>query len=277
MTTLLILLAVYLTVVAAAYLLQRRLLYFPAAALPTPAQAGVPEMRRVTYLTEDRLTLTAWYAAPPAGAPVLLLFHGNAGNLADRAFKARSLLDAGIGVLLAGYRGYGGNPGRPAEAGFYADARAALSFLAAERQAPARCILYGESLGSGIATRLAAEQAALGEPVGAVILEAPYTSIPAVAQSHYWYLPAYWLLRDRFENRASIDRIGAPLLILHGAKDTTIPVRMGRALFAAAREPKEALWPPAAGHNDVFDHAATDLVEFIQTRFGTTGPRPDGE
>lgn len=277
MITLLILLAVYLTIVAAAYLLQRRLLYFPAAALPTPAQAGVPEMRRVTYLTEDRLTLTAWYAAPPAGAPVLLLFHGNAGNLADRAFKARALLDAGIGVLLAAYRGYGGNPGRPAEAGFYADGRAALSFLKTERQAPDRCILYGESLGSGIATRLAAEQAALGEPVGAVILEAPYTSIPAVAQSHYWYLPAYWLLRDRFENRASIDRVGAPLLILHGAKDTTIPVRMGRALFAAAREPKQALWPPAAGHNDVFDHAATDMVEFIRNRFGVTGPRPDGE
>ncbi len=239
-------LVAYGAIAGALYLGQRRLMFMPHQNLPDPAQVGVPEMRPVTWKTSDGLELVGWYRPPPSPeSPVLAYFHGNAGNIADRAFKLRPYLDAGYGVLIAGYRGYGGNPGSPSEQGLYADGRAALAFL--DRQAvPAdRLVLYGESLGTGVAVRLAAERAR-DRPVGAVVLEAPYTSIAAVAQRHYFYMPAYWLLKDRFDAEAWIGRIEAPLFVLHGERDSVIPVRFGRALYAAAVEPRRPNGTPGA-------------------------------
>lgn len=255
-TVLLACAAAYLLAAGAAFLLQRKMLYYPEPAMVSPSAAGVPEMRAVETRTEDGLTLTAWYAAAPKGAPTIVLFHGNAGNLSHRAFKARLLIDAGFGVLLAGYRGYGGNPGSPTEAGLYADGRAALAYLKDAGVAPGTVVLYGESLGSGVATKLAAEQAAAGTPVKAVMLEAPFTSIPDVAAHHYRILPFGLILRDRFDNKARIRAIGAPLFILHGRKDEVIPFLMGEALLAAARAPKDAAWIDGAHHNDLFEHGA---------------------
>ena len=167
----------YLALIALLFLFQRNLLYHPSATVPTPAESGVGEMRVVGLRTEDGLTLQAWYAAPrTAGGPVVVYFCGNAGHIGYRAFKVRRLLDAGFGTLLVGYRGYGGNPGRPTEVGFYADGRAALQFLAGEGVAPGRIVLYGESLGSGVAVQLAAAR-----KVAAVILDAPYTSMIEMA------------------------------------------------------------------------------------------------
>lgn len=257
----------YGVLVGGMYLGQRRLMYMPHADVPSPAQAGVPEMRPVTLETADGLALLAWYRpAPGARRPVLVYFHGNAGHLGFRAEKLRAYLDAAFGVLIVEYRGYGGNPGRPTEAGLYADGRAALDFLEAEGVPRDRLVLYGESLGTGVAVRLAAERGE-DQPVGAVVLEAPYTSIAAVAQRHYFYLPAYWLVKDRFDAEAWIGRIDAPLYVFQGERDSIIPIRFGRALFEAAREPKEAKWLPRAGHNDLYDHgAAPGVIDFIERR-----------
>ena len=257
----------YGVLVGGMYLGQRRLMYMPHADVPSPAQAGVPEMRPVTLETVDGLALLAWYRpAPGPRRPVLVYFHGNAGHLGFRADKLRSYLDAAFGVLIVEYRGYGGNPGRPTEAGLYADGRAALDFLEAEGVPRDRLVLYGESLGSGVAVRLAADRGG-DQPVGAVVLEAPYTSIAAVAQRHYFYIPAYWLVKDRFDAEAWIGRIDAPLYVFHGERDSIIPVRFGRALFAAAREPKEAKWLPRAGHNNLYDYgAAPGVIDFVERR-----------
>lgn len=257
----------YGVLVGGMYLGQRRLMYMPHADVPSPAQAGVPEMRPVTLETADGLALLAWYRpAPGPRRPVLVYFHGNAGHLGYRGDKLRPYLDAGFGVLIVEYRGYGGNPGRPTEAGLYADGRAALDFLEAKGVPRDRLVLYGESLGSGVAVRLAADRGE-DQPVGAVVLEAPYTSIAAVAQRHYFYLPAYWLVKDRFDAEAWIGRIDAPLYVFQGERDSIIPIRFGRALFAAAREPKEAKWLPRAGHNDLYAHgAAPGVIDFIERR-----------
>lgn len=255
----------YAGLVALLFVFQRSLLYHPAATLPTPAASGVAEMQVVSLRTEDSLDLKSWYA-PPAAAdgPVVLYLCGNAGHIGYRAFKVRHLLDTGFGTLLVSYRGFGGNPGRPTEDGLRADARAALRFLAGEGIAPATVVLYGESLGTGVAVGLAAEQAETA-PVAAVVLETPYTSIADVAARHYPFVPARWLVKDRFDALSEIGAIGAPLLVFHAEDDRVIPVDLARRLFEAAIEPKEARWFAGGGHEGLFDAGAADVVvDFIR-------------
>ncbi len=266
----------YVALVGVLFLLQRNMMYYPDTSVPSPAASGVAEMTPVTLATDDGLALLSWYGAAAGGRPSIVFFHGNAGNIGSRGFKARLFLDAGFGVLLVGYRGYGGNPGRPTEDGFYADGRAALDFLAGRGVKPEMTVLYGESLGTGVAVYLAQRQAAL-TPVAAVVLEAPYTSISEVAANHYPFVPARWLVRGRFDSAARIAQIRAPVLIFHGERDSTIPIKFGRGLFEAAVEPKESRWFDMATHNDLYDFGAGQLViDFIRRRLGLAAPGGTG-
>jgi len=248
------------------YLAQRHIMYYPDTATPRPERYGLADMRAVTLETGDGLSLLAWYRRAGEGRPSLVYFTGNAGHIGDRAFKVRPYLDAGLGVLLVGYRGYGGNPGRPTERGLYADGRAALAFLEGEGVAPARIVLYGESLGSGVAVELAAERA-VSAPLGALVLEAPFTSIADAAATHYPVFPVRWLVKDRFDNKAKIARIEAPLLIVHGENDRVVPLRLGKELFAAAAEPKEGRWFKGLGHNDLYSaDVPAAVLDFLARR-----------
>ena len=168
------------------------------------------------------------------GAATILYLHGNGGHIGYRGDRVRPFIDAGFGVLLVEYRGYGGNPGRPSEQGLMSDARAALVFLNTAGALPAATVLYGESLGSTVAGAIAAEQAAAGQPVAALVLEAPLSSVSDVAAHHYPWMPVRWLLKDRFQAVARIAGVGAPVLIIHGEADEIVPIRHGRALFEAA-------------------------------------------
>jgi len=252
--------AVYLGVLAALYFMQRSLLYLPDQTRPTPVAFGVPEMAAVTLTTEDGLSLLAWWTPPrETGGPVLVYFHGNGGHIGYRGLKIRPYLDRGFGVLLVAWRGYSGNGGSPTEAGLYADGRAALRFLESRGIAVGQRVFYGESLGSGPAVELAAEGAA-----GALVLEAPFTSIADMAASQFPIFPARRLVRDRFDSIAKIGLVAVPLLIVHGERDGIVPARMGRALLAAANPPKEGVFLPRAGHNDLYDHgAAAHVLRFI--------------
>ena len=239
----------YLVVLGAVFVMQRSLIYPAGKAVPDAALAAAAGMRTVTTRTTDGLDLVHWYR-PPAddSAPVLVVFHGNAGTIADRVPKLVELMKAGFGLLLSGYRGYGGNPGQPSEEAFSADARILLDWLAGEGVPPERTVFYGESLGTGVAVKMATER-----PAAAVILEAPYTSVAEVAQARFWFLPARWLVLDKWDSLSRITRINAPLLIVHGLRDRTIPTRYGRRLFDAAVEPKELLLVENGGHNDLYD------------------------
>ena len=250
----------YALLLGGCYALQRSLMYFPAAEVPSPAAAGVPEMAVAALHTEDGLALISWYAAAgSAEAPTIVYFHGNAGNIADRGFKVRPFLDAGLGVLLVGYRGYGGNPGSPSEEGLFADGRAALDFLAGQGVPADKIVVFGESLGSGVAVGMASERR-----LGAVILEAPFTSAADAGQRAYPFLPVRLLIRDRFDSLSRIGSIGAPLLIVHGERDRVVPADHGRRLLAAAAEPKEGVFLPDAGHNDAFEHGSVRAaLEFL--------------
>jgi len=253
---------VYLAANGALYLYQRRLIFVPIGEPSTPAAAGVPEMSRVRYPTADGLTLDAWYKPPERTLPTLVYFHGNAGHLGERAFKARFFIDRGYGFMLTSYRGYSGNPGRPTEAGCYRDVRAALAFLASAGVSAARIVIYGESLGTGVAVEMAREATP-----SALVLEAPFTSLADVAAARFWWTPARWLIRDKFDSLAKIPTIGCPLLIVHGKRDSTVPEKFGQRLFDAAPEPKEFRALPEAGHADLFEFGAADLVdEFLRRR-----------
>ncbi len=261
----------YGAVVGTLFLFQRTLLYQPSEETPSPVDSDVAEMQVVTLQTADGLSLSSWFAPPADGRPVIAYFCGNAGHLGNRAFKARPLLDAGLGVLLVGYRGYGGNPGRPSEEGLLADARAALDFLTEAGFPADRTVLYGESLGTGVAVLLAAEVAASRDPVAAVVLETPYTSIAEVAQKHYPFVPARWLVRDRFDAASRIAGISAPVLMLHAADDRVIPFEFAQKLFEAATEPKESHWFETGGHEGLFDNGAGARVLAFIDKYA--GPR----
>ena len=266
---------VYLAVVLFMYAFQRNFLYYPGAPKISRAESGLSEMAEITYVTEDGLELFAWYAPPKdPGKPIVVFFHGNAGNLAGRGHKARLFLNAGYGLMLVEYRSYSGNPGTPSEQGLYADARGALAYLKGEGATGADIVLYGESLGTGVATMVADEAQQNGDPVAAMILEAPFTSTVDVGAEHYPFLPVSLLMKDRFESIQRIGRIRTPVLIVHGEKDRTVPAKLGKRLFAAANAPKENVWIPQAGNNNLYDFGVGRTVLEFLTRHLDGGRHP---
>lgn len=233
--------ALYVAAALGIYALQGRLVYPVVLLRSEPAVVGVGDMAVVTVRTADGLDLLGWHKPPADPAkPTLLLFHGNGETVAGNAHIARDLLDAGYGVYLAEYRGYGGNPGSPSEAGLYQDGRAALDFLEARGE---RVVLHGYSLGSGVAVQLATERR-----VEALILEAPYTSIVEIGARLFPFLPVRWLTRDRFESIAKIGQVQVPLLVYYGTRDAVIPTDQPGRLFAAANQPKRLVTLQGADH-----------------------------
>jgi len=259
--------AAYIGFVALLFFMQRAMMYHPSSVMGTPVSAGVPEMVAIRLENKRGEKLVSWFKSASTNKPTIIFFQGNAGNIGDRGFKIRPFLDQGYGVLLVGYSGFGGNPGSPNEQGLYEDADLALTFLQRNGVAVDHWILYGESLGSGVAVEMAARFAEAG-PVGAVVLEAPFTSMGATAQYHYPFVPARYLVLDRYDSLSKIGRIQSPLLIVHGLRDRTAPIKFGKELLAAAKEPKDGNWIDAAGHNDLFDHGADDaVIAFINAQW----------
>jgi uncharacterized protein len=254
----------YAALVGGLFLFQRQLLYHPDRSRPELLGLEQLGVREAMLSTEDGLWLLSWYLPGRPGRPVIAYFHGNGGHIGYRAERLLRFAREGYGVLMVEYRGYGGNPGSPSESGFYTDGRAALSFLDREGVAPDRLVLYGESLGSGVAVALAVEH-----EIGALILEAPPTSVAEVAQCHFRYVPAARMVTDRFDSLSRIGRVRASILVLHGERDRVVPVRFGRALLDVAPEPKEGWFAPEAGHEDLARYGSLDaVVAFIERRLG---------
>jgi hypothetical protein len=241
-----------------------RFVYFPTRDLDggTPATIGLA-YEDVALRTADGVRLHAWFGPGGAGRPTLLFLHGNAGNISHRLEKLSILNDLGVSVLLLDYRGYGLSRGEPSEAGTYRDADAAYDWLRARGIEPGSVVPYGESLGGGVATDLAARR-----PVGALILESTPTNMPDVARAHYPLLPAGLLLSVRYDALAKIPSVSAPLLLLHSSEDEIVPFAMAERLHRAARPPKR-LVRLRGGHNDNFlvakDAYVTALREFLAT------------
>jgi fermentation-respiration switch protein FrsA (DUF1100 family) len=232
-------------VIIGAPIVERHLMYHPVGRRIDPAKYGLSNTRELLLDTPDGHTIVAWYAKAAPGQPTLLYFHGNSGTLADRADRIAAFTKLGRGILIMAYRGYSGSTGRPSESANVADAKLAYDTLIEMGVAAEDIILYGESIGTGIAVRVAAEK-----PMAGIILDAPYTSIVDVAEICYPYLPARLMMRDRYETMRYLDRVQAPLLVIHGEQDTIIPVEMGRKVARSAPGPAEIVTFRRAGHTD---------------------------
>ena len=255
----LVLIALYVIAVAAATLYQRKLLYFPNRAAVAPATVGLAQADVLKLKTSDGEVLVAWHIAATAGKPLILYFQGNGGGLELRNERFRELTRTGCGLLAVEYRGYGGSSGRPNEEGLHRDAEAGYE-TALALGAPAKgIVVMGESLGSGVALRLAARH-----EVGVVVLDSPFTSIVDVAAIHFWMFPTRLLIRDRFRSDQAIGAIRAPLLIVHGDRDDVIPIRLGEKLYALAGEPKQFIRVEGAGHL-ALGFAIPEVLDWIES------------
>lgn len=243
-------------VMICAPIVERALMYHPSTARIDPVSMGLAGVEEVEITTGDGHRVLAWWSPPGPGQPTLIYFHGNGGSLANRSERIRKYRERGRGVFMVTYRGYGGSTGTPSEKANVADALSAYDLLRKRGIAAEDIIVYGESIGTGVAVQLAAAR-----PVAGLVLDAPYTSMPDIASMHYPYLPARTLLSDRYETVRHLKNVHVPLLVVHGEADAVIPVEMGRAVHAAANEPKEIATFPGAGHSDHGLYGSFDAIQ----------------
>ena len=221
----------------------------------TPAEFSLTEVEHQTLATADGERLVVWRRAAATGRPTILYFQGNGDTLGYRAERMRQFGAQGWGVFMLAWRGFSGSTGEPTEANAVADARLAYATLRAEGIEAGDIVIYGESLGTNIATVVALTQEAR-----ALILEAPFTSMVDAWRQFAPFLPVGLMMRDRFDTLDVIGGLRRPLLVIHGERDRMVGHHLGRRLFEAAPAPKRHVGLPEAGHTDLYAHGAIDAV-----------------
>ncbi len=234
---------IYLAAMLGLAIFQRDLEYHPTPSMITPAQAGLEQIETLQLKAKDGENSRAWFAQPQSGRPLILYFHGNGGGLELRAARFRKLTGSGYGLLAVAWRGFSGSTGEPTEEGILLDAEAAYAEAVRRGFPPSRIVMMGESLGTGVATIMAARHQA-----AALVLDAPYTSALAIAEERYPIFPISYLMRDPFRADLAIRNVHMPVLMMHGERDHVIPIGIGRGLFALANEPKRFISVPNVGH-----------------------------
>ena len=224
---------IYLIITFALYNFQRKLLYHPVENNYFGDELTVP-VDKVKILTNDNIELLAWYHKKNIGDYKTILFlHGNAGSLENRIHKINHFNDMDVNFLIVAWRGFSGNKGKPTENGLYVDAKSALEWLANKGVNQENIIIYGESLGTGIAAEIAQNKNFAG-----IILESPFTSMVEAGSTKYPIFPIRLLLKDKYESNKKIKNIRSPILIMHGEADKIVPFWMGKKMYELANEPK---------------------------------------
>jgi fermentation-respiration switch protein FrsA (DUF1100 family) len=249
MRILLLLVLAYLVMVVALYIAQRSFLYFPDRSRIDAAAAGFAGVSEHVLDTSDGERIIVWYRRGEPGRPTILFFHGNAGSIAHRPRRWHYFTERGYGALFVSYRGYGGSTGTPTEKGLILDAHAAYDWLVGQGAEPSSIVTVGESLGAAVALKLASTR-----HVGAVVLEAPFTSIADMAARVYWFVPARLLVKDRFDSFSLASNLDLPLFIVHGTADEIVPFAMGERL-AKSVHTAEFLAIPGGTHVSILDEA----------------------
>ena len=235
-TSILALVFFYILLSIVVFFFQRNLLYHPSVDNYLNDQVVIEptEIEKVKITTEDKIDLIGWfYNKDLEKFKTILFFHGNAGSLENRTYKLNHFKDLNVNFLIIAWRGFSGNKGKPNEKGLYEDAKSAIQWLKAKSIQEKNIILYGESLGTGVAVEIAQNKNYAG-----VILESPFTSMVNMGKKYYPFFPVSLLLKDKFESYKKINNIFVPVLIMHGKVDKIVPHDMGKKMYELANEPK---------------------------------------
>ena len=244
----LIIFFLYFFVLVFLYFYQRNLLYHPNENNYSGDKISV-DIKKIKIRTSDNIELLGWYHEKNLkDFKTLIYFHGNAGTLENRIHKINHFQDMNINFLIIAWRGFSGNNGKPTEQGLYEDGKSAINWLAKKGVDEKDLILYGESLGTGVATHLAQNKYYAG-----IILETPFTSMADAAKIFYPYIPVNLLLKDRFENYQKVKNIKSPILVMHGEIDQIVPFSMGKKIYEMAKEPKYSYFTKYDNHMMEYD------------------------
>ena len=248
LSIIIVILLIYLSVLIYLFFFQRNLLYHPNENNYSGDKLKV-DIEEVQIKTSDNINLLGWFHKKDLNKfKTIVYFHGNAGRLENRIHKLNHFKDMNINFLIISWRGFSGNSGNPSEQGLYKDGKSAIDWLKNMGLEDKDIILYGESLGTGIATEIAQNKKFAG-----LILETPFTSMIDAAKNFYPYIPIGFLLKDRYENDKKIKNINIPLLVMHGEKDQIIPFKMGKKIYEIANQPKYSYFTKYDDHMMEYD------------------------
>ena len=252
---------VYLIITFTLYLFQRNLLYHPTVNNFSGEKLIVP-IEKIKILTDDNIELRAWYYEKNINNYKTVLFlHGNAGTLENRIYKINHFKNIDVNFIILAWRGFSKNKGKPTENGLYKDAKSALEWLANKGIKEENIIIYGESLGTGVATEIAQNKNFAG-----IILESPFTSMVAAAKSKYPIFPVRLLLKDKYESDKKIKNVKSPILIMHGEADSIVPFWMGKKMYELANEPKYFYFPKYDDHMLEYNENLLNILkDFIKS------------
>ena len=263
-TIILTLVSFYILLLIIMFFFQRNFLYYPSVDNYLKGQAinEPSEIEKVKITTEDNIDLMAWfYNKDIKKFKTILFFHGNVGSLANRTYKLNHFKNLNVNFLIIAWRGFSGNKGKPNEIGLYRDAKGAIAWLKLKGVAEENIILYGESLGTGVAIEVAQNKNYSG-----VILESPYTSMVNMGQKYYPLLPVRFLLKDKFESYKKIKKVSSPILVIHGKMDKIVPFAMGKKMYELANEPKFFYFQEYGDHMVDYDEKLLSVLKkFIQS------------
>ena len=252
---------IYLSILVLLFIFQRNLMYLPEENNYSGDKIKV-EIEKVKINTSDNLDLLGWFHKKDLKKfKTILYFHGNAGKLENRIHKLNHFKDMEVNFLIIAWRGFSGNKGKPSEKGLYIDGNSATKWLKNLGLNEEDIILYGESLGTGIATEIAQNSNFAG-----LILETPFTSMVDAATNVYPYIPVGLLLKDRYENYKKIKNINIPILVMHGEADQIVPFRMGKKIYDIAKQPKYYHFTKYDDHMMEYDeNLVSELKKFIKS------------
>ena len=254
----------YILLLIAVFFFQRNLLYHPTLDnyiknqnMPEPT-----EIEKVKITTNDNIDLVGWFYNKDLNKfKTILFFHGNAGSLENRTYKLNHFKNLNVNFLIIAWRGFSGNKGKPSEKGLYEDANSAIRWLKTKNIDEKNIVLYGESLGTGVAVEISQNKNYAG-----IILESPFTSMVDMGKKYYPFFPIRLLLKDKFESYKKIINVSSPLLVMHGKVDKIVPYKMGKKIYELANEPKSFYTQEYGDHMVEYDEKLLlALKKFIQS------------
>lgn len=251
----LVLAVIYIGLGALLYVFQRSQQYFPSGSIALPPTLSGLDVSHVEIAVPDGERIAAWYRPAPEGAPTFLYFPGNGGSIADSHDHFLKIIESGFGFLAISYRGYPGSSGSPSETGLYLDGLTSYDWLTKQSVSADSIIIYGWSLGSGIAAKVASER-----PAEALVLEAPFLSAEAIARYRFPIFPVGLLMKDPYRTDLLLSAITQPLVVLHGTDDATIPVDHGREIVQRYTGAKELHIVPGGSHTDLWDRGGWEKI-----------------